>query len=159
MTIDVKQFLNTKFTGGANATVRKAIPIGEWKAVVDDVKLETFPGKKDPTKTYLRCTMFYRILDEKVLQEMGREKVIAVDGWLVDLTEGGDIDFGTDRNIDLGRVREATDCNKPGDEWSFPGFKDKIVKIKMVPDNERFKLNPDLYGKEVPTMVSNVTRF
>lgn len=151
MTIDVKSFLNTKFSGGANATVRRPVPIGEWKAVIDDVELEAFPGKKDPTKTYLRATFTYRILDEQCLAQLpGREKVVAVDGWLVDLTDGGDIDFSPDRNVNLGRVREATGCNKPGDEWSFPGFKNQIVKVKIT---------HEMYDGEPRTRVSNVVKF
>lgn len=150
MTIDVKQFLNTKFSGGANATVRRPVPVGEWKAIIDDVELETFPGKKDVTKTYLRCTLSYRILDESVQKELGRDKVVAVDGWLVDLTDAGDLDFGPDRNVHLGRLREATECNKPGDEWSFPGFKEKIVKVKIV---------HEMYEGEPRTKVSNVVKF
>lgn len=146
--IDVKQFLNTKFSGQTNATVRRPVPIGEWKAVIDDVELETFPGKKDTTKTYLRCNVSYRILDERVLAELGRDKVMAVDGWLVDLTDGGDIDFGPDRNVNLGRLRAATGCNNPGDEWSFPGFKGKTVKVKIT---------HEMYDGEPRTRVSNVT--
>lgn len=154
--IDVKQFLNTKFQGGANATVRRPVPIGEWKATIEDVELETFPGKKDPTKTYLRCIVSYRILDESVAKALAdsdgkpREKVVAVDGWLIDLTEGGDIDFGPDRNVNLGRLREATECNKPGDEWSFPGFKGKVVKVKIV---------HEMYEGEPRTKVANVVKF
>jgi hypothetical protein len=142
--------LNSKFSGGSNATVRRPIPIGEYKAQIEDVELEAFPGKKDPTKTYLRATFSYRILDEAVAKELGREKVTAVDGWLVDLTDGGDIDFGPDRNVNLGRVREATDCNKPGDEWSFPGFKGKVVKVKI---------GHEMYEGEPRTRVQNVVKF
>lgn len=154
--IDVKQFLNTKFSGGANALVRRPVPIGEYKATIDEVELEAFAGKKDVTKTYLRCTVSYRILDEQVALALAgadgkpREKVVAVDGWLVDLTDGGDIDFGPDRNINLGRLREATGCNKPGDEWSFPGFKGKVVKVKI---------GHEMYEGEPRTRVQNVAAF
>jgi hypothetical protein len=148
--IDVKQFLNTQFKGAASATTRRPVPIGEYKAVIDDVELEAFPGKKDPTKTYLRCTLKYSILDEAVKKQLEREKVVAVDGFLVDLTDSGDIDFGQDRNIKLGRVREATGCNKPGDEWSFPGFKGKIVKVKI---------GHEMYEGEPQTRVQNVVQF
>lgn len=148
--IDVKQFLNTQYQGGTNAVVRRPVPIGEYKAVVEDVDLEAFPGKKDPTKTYLRCTVSYRILDEEVIRKMERPTVTAVDGWLVDLTEGGDIDYSPDRNINLGRLRTATDCNKPGDAWSFPGFKGKVVKVKI---------NHEMYDGEPRTRVANVVKF
>ena len=150
MTIDVKAFLNTSFKGGANATVIRPVPIGEWKAVIEDVELEVNQGKKDVTKTYLKAYVSYRILDEQVLQQLGRDKVVAVDDWFVDLTDGGDIDFGPDRNIKLGRLREATGCNAPGDEWSFPGFKTKIVKVKI---------NHEMYNGEPRTRVQNVVKF
>jgi hypothetical protein len=148
--IDVKQFLNTNFKGASNSTRRQPIPVGEYKATIEDVELEAFPGKKDPTKSYLRATFTYRILDEALAKAMEREKVVAVDGFLVDLTEGGDIDFGKDRNIKLGRVREATGCNNPGDEWSFPGFKSKIVKVKI---------GHEMYEGEPQTRVQNVAVF
>jgi hypothetical protein len=153
MTIDLKQFMNTTFSGGSNATARRPVPVGEYKAVIDDVELETFPGKKDPSKTYLRCTVSYNILDEGVKKALDRkadQKVVAVDGWLVDLTDAGDIDFGPDRNTNLGKLREATGCNKPGDEWSFPGFKGKVVKVKI---------GHEMYEGEPRTRVTGLAQF
>lgn len=149
--IDAKQFMNTKFTGTPTLdTKRTPCEPGEFKAVVEEIDLESFPGVKDKTKTYLRMNLAFSVLDEALLKKMGREKIMVYDRSLLDLTAGGDLDFGKERNIRLGQLREATGCNKPGDEWSFPGFKGKIVKVKVF--HEMFEGEPQARVRSIATL-------
>lgn len=141
MAIDVATLLNTKFAGPANSVKRTPVPVGEWKSRIDDVELETFPGRKDPSKVYLRCNVTHVIIDEAPeIKALKREKVVMVQQFLVDLTDSGSIDFSEERNITLGRLRAATGMNTPGAEWSFPAFKGKVVKVKV--GHEMFEGEP-----------------
>jgi hypothetical protein len=149
MSIDVQQYLNAQFKG-ENAVKRTPIPVGEYKSVVGDVVLEAFPGKKDPSKTYLRCTVSHQLDDAGLRESLKREKVIIIQDFLVDLTESGDIDFGPDRNIKLGRLRAALGLNSPLEPWSFPMFKGRVCMVKV---------GHELYEGEPQSRVFNTTKL
>ena len=70
----------------------------------------------------------------------------------LDLNEQGQLDFGTNRNILLGQLREAIDQNTPGEPWSFfmlrgcRGFHAKVA-------HKASKNNPDAVFEQV-TMIA-----
>jgi hypothetical protein len=129
--IDIQQFMNAQQEGKENAVKRTPIPAGEYRAVVEDVTLESIQGKKDPAKVYLKCNVTYNLDDNGLRTQLKRDKVTITDGFLVDLTDSGSIDYSEDRNIRLGRLRRATGLNAPGQPWSFPMFKGRPLMVKV----------------------------
>lgn len=148
--IDIAQFMNAQQEGKENAVKRTPIPAGEYRAVVQDVELESIQGKKDPTKVYLKCNVTYNIDDAGLRETLKREKISISDGFLVDLTDSGSIDYSEDRNIRLGRLRRATGLNVPGQPWSFPMFKGRPLKIKI---------GHEMYEGEPQARVFNTTEL
>lgn len=130
MAIDVQQFLNATFTQ-PNSTKRDPVPPKDYIAVIDEADLETFPGKKDPTKNYLKLNLVYSVDDPALKAALGRDKVLVYDDFLLDLTEGGGLDFGRGKNVKLGRLREACGQNKEGQPWGFNMLKGQVVRIKV----------------------------
>jgi hypothetical protein len=137
--IDIQQFMNATYNE-ANSTKREANPVGEYPMKIDEVELETFPGVKDPTKTYLKLKLRLEILDPGVKAQLGRDKVVQFDDWLLDLTDGGGLDFGKGKNVRLGKVRDAVGQNVAGVPWAFPMLKGQVLKGKI--EHEMYQGDP-----------------
>jgi hypothetical protein len=146
--IDVKQMLAASFTE-PNATKRELIPPKDYLALIKDVDLEVFPGKKDPTKSFLKLNLQYSIDDPALRTALGRDEVVKFDNFLLDMTDAGTLDFGRGKNVRLGRLREACGQNVPGNPWSFPMLKGQVVRIKI---------GQELYNGEPIDTVDAVTK-
>lgn len=134
MSQTVDQPLATEFT---------LVPVNEYMAAVDDfdrdafetVEFEYKKGKLagTPGKMFkFNCPIV--INDDKVRQELGRDKVIITKQFILDLDEDGKLAFGTNRNVELGRLRDAVNQNGPG-PWSpaqLRGAGPFMVKVTHV---------------------------
>lgn len=100
----------------ANATKRDPLPIGEGLAQV--TKLEFSEGeykdkKTQQTKTWNRLDITAECEDPDYVKLVGdgtQDKVIFFHGIMLDMN-GGEIAVGSNKNIQLGRFREACDAN------------------------------------------------
>lgn len=146
--IDVKQLLSASFTE-PNATKREVIPPKDYLAVIKAVDLEVFPGKKDPSKSYLKLNVQYSIDDPALRAALNRDEVVKFDNFLLDMTDSGTIDFGRGKNVRLGRLREACSQNVPGQPWGFNMLKGQVVRIKV---------GQDVYNGEPVDTVEAVTK-
>lgn len=101
---------------GENATKRSPLPIGEPVAQV--TKLDFTSGdykdkKTQQTKTWNRLDATCEITDPEYCAQVGdgtQEKVIAFYGIMLDMN-GGEIATGENKNIALGKFRDACGCN------------------------------------------------
>lgn len=66
---------------------------------------------------------------------------------MLDLTDAGGLDFRPGRNVNLGRLREATGLNTPGQPFSFPMLEGRTVKISTGVRAD--KDDPDLQYTEI----------
>ena len=112
---NAEDFLN-QTTAEPMATSFQLIPEGEYLARLgtepDDIKVESVQGKKDPSKTYVRLTLQWDILDENLKQALGRDRIRIRDQFLIDVdSTTGLLEFGPDRNISLGQRRAALKLN------------------------------------------------
>ena len=139
MVIDIQQFLAATFTQPMS-TKREPVPPKDYVALIDEIELETFPGKKDTSKTYLKLSLIYSVDDPELKKQLNRDKVLVYDDFLLDLTEGGGLDFGKGKNVKLGRLREACGQNKEGQPWGFQMLKGQVVRIKV--GQEMYKGDP-----------------
>lgn len=56
----------------------------------------------------------FEVLDESVKQALSMDTVRVRKSYFLDLTPDGRVDFGPNKNIQLGKLREALGQNKPG---------------------------------------------
>lgn len=102
--------LNAKFEA-ANATRRDPLPIGETLAQV--TKLDFANGEKDG-KPWYKLNVQFSISDNEYLAKAQREVATITYGIMLDMTEAGTFAMGPNKNVSLGRLREATGTNQPG---------------------------------------------
>lgn len=126
---DPNQFLDLQITE-ANDTKTIPVPAGEFLAVVDDVKCRTW-NSKDGSKSGLTLDVTWSIDDAGVKELLGREKVTVRQGVMLDMTEAGGLDMGKGRNVGLGRLREATNLNTPGQPFAFSMLVGRPAKVNV----------------------------
>lgn len=132
----------------------KICPEGEYPAMIDDFDSSAFEQiefeyKKGPragqpgTMTKFSCPFI--INDESVKQLLNRDKVVISKQLILDIAETGGLDFGTNKNVALGQIRDAVGQNTSG-PWSISqlrGAGPVMVKI----DHITFKRNDGTTGK------------
>ncbi len=130
---DPNTFLNATFTE-SNSTEYVPIPVGEFAAFAESVKIEPWQKRDDPSKSGLRLDIVWNITDDNVKQLLARDVVKVTQGIMLDLTEGGNLDFGKGKNVNLGRVRAAVGLNNPGQPFSFGQIMGRAAKISIKHD-------------------------
>ena len=125
-----EQFLDTTLTE-SNDTKTIPVPVGEYTAVVEDVKCRQWTSKKDPSQSGITLEVIWNIDDSAVKELLGREKVTVKQGIMLDLTDSGGMDMGKGRNVGLGRLREALDLNTPGQPFSFSMLSGRLAKVSV----------------------------
>lgn len=127
---DPQQFLDMQVTE-QNDTKIIPIPVGEWPAQVDDVKVRPWQAKNDSSKAGLALDVTWNIQDPGVLGIVQREKATVKQGLMLDLTEQGGLDMGKGKNVSLGRLREAVGLNTPGKPFAFSMLMGQMAKVKV----------------------------
>jgi len=131
-----EQFLGAQFTD-ANSTELLPIPEGEYIAVTEPVTAESFKafdikrGDRAGQKGYM-LILSWNINDENgaLKEQLGRAPK-ARQSIMLDLGQGGTLEFGKGRNVGLGRVREALNQNLTGRPWAFSMLGGAVAKIKV----------------------------
>jgi hypothetical protein len=116
MTFDPTSFLNATFIG-ANDTSVIPCPEGDFLAIADKVEAKTW-SRKDGSASGLKLVILWDIQDQAAKDHTGRETVKVPQDIMLDLTEGGALDFGKGKNVALGRLREAVSLNDPSAPFS-----------------------------------------
>lgn len=111
---DPVELLNSNLV--ANATVRTPLPVGETVAQITEIKLAdgvSGPQSKKPGVPWARLDCTLEITDPEYLKTVGdgtREKAVTFLGIMLDMKDGK-IASGDDRNVRLGKLREACGVN------------------------------------------------
>lgn len=125
-----EQFLDMQVTE-SNDTKTIPVPVGEYTAVIEEVKVRQWQSKKDPSMSGLTLDVKWSIDDSAVKELLGRDKVTVNQGIMLDLTDSGGLDMGKGRNIGLGRLREALGLNAPGQPFSFMMLSGRVGKVSV----------------------------
>lgn len=126
-----EQFLDMQ-TIEANDTVVAPVPVGEYIAVVKDVKMRPWQSKSDPSKAGMALDVQWTIDDQSVKAALGRDEVNVKQGVMLDIREDGQgLDMGKGRNIGLGRLREATNLNAKGQPFAVTMLVGRMAKVKV----------------------------
>lgn len=129
-TFNPDQFLDMQITA-SHDTKLVPIPVGEYVAVVKEVKVVPWQSKADPSKAGLKLSVTWDIDDSSVKEFLGRDVVTARQDIMLDLTEAGGIDIGKGKNVGLGRLREALNLNTPGQPFSFNMIAGRPAKVAI----------------------------
>lgn len=125
-----EQFLDMQVTE-SNDTKAIPVPVGEYTAVIGEVKCRQWQSKKDPSQSGLTLNITWDVDDQAVKELLGRDKVTVRQGIMLDLTDSGGLDMGKGRNIGLGRLREATNLNTPGQPFAFSMLSGRVAKVNV----------------------------
>lgn len=124
------QFLDMQVTE-ANDTKIVPVPVGEYNAVVSEVKVASWQKKDDPSVAGLKLQITWELDSPEVKALLQRDKVTVRQDQMLDLTESGGLDMGKGRNVGLGRLREATGLNTPGQPFSFTMLTGRMAKVSI----------------------------
>ncbi|QGH72965.1 MAG: protein of unknown function DUF669 [Siphoviridae sp. ctdEk19] len=127
---DPQTFLDAQTTD-ANSTVMEPCPIGEWPAAVADVEIKSGVSQKsgDP---WTKLNVKWEIQGTPANEQLDRPVIRVTQGLMLDLTESGGLDAGRGKNVQLGRLREATGLNVPGQPFSFRMLIGRSAKVNVV---------------------------
>jgi len=125
-----EQFLDMQIND-SNDTKSVPIPVGEYVAVVSEVKCRQWTSKKDPSNSGMTLDVKWELDDANLKELLGRDKITVSQGIMLDITDSGGLDMGKGRNIGLGRLREAMDLNKPGQPFSFMMLNGRVGKVAV----------------------------
>ena len=126
-----EQFLEMQ-VNEASSTETIPVPVGEYTALIGEVKVRPWQKKDDPSVAGLTLDVTWEIDSPEVKELLGRQKVTCRQGIMLELTESGTLDMGKGRNVQLGRLREAVDLNTPGVPFSFPMLPGRLAKVKVT---------------------------
>lgn len=147
---DPSQFLDMTIEGD-NSTVAIPVPAGEFAAIIDKVDVRQWTKRDDPTVSGLTLEVFWAIEDDGVKEMLGRDKVLAKQGIMLDITEAGGLDMGKGKNVGLGRLRAACNLNNPGQAFSFQQLPGQFAKVTVTHRTD--KDDPEKIYAEVKTVV------
>lgn len=123
-------FLETSVTE-ANDTKLIPVPVGEYNAVITDVKARQWQGKADPSKSGVALDLQWEIDDVNVKALLDRDKVTVKQGVMLDMSDSGGLDMGKGKNVSLGKLREAVGLNEPGRAFAFSQLLGQMAKVKV----------------------------
>lgn len=133
---DPQSFLDASTTEAL--VKRPPIPAGtELVGVITAQKPRAWTGKKDPTMggIAIDLTVEFDLTGYPAVQAIvGLDKVQIVDGIMLDLTEGGSIDYAPGKNGKLRRYREALGLNVPGQSFSIRMMEGRPIRCKIKHD-------------------------
>ena len=124
------QFLDMQVTE-SNSTETVPVPIGEYTAVIAEVKCRQWTKKDDPSVSGLALDLVWDIDNEAVRTLLDRSKVTCKQGIMLDITDAGGLDMGKGKNVGLGRLREAVNLNVPGQPFAFSMLVGRMAKVKV----------------------------
>lgn len=112
-TFDPDGFMQSSYEE-ANEVNYTPIPDGEYTALLESAKAREFQTKTGPAKV-IDCG--WHVMDEKLQEEMKMEKIVINQSIFLDFTTDGRLEFNTNKNVPLGRLRDAFGQNT-GAPWS-----------------------------------------
>lgn len=129
-------------------------PEGTYQAMVGDfdekaIEKFDFTYKNGPKAgqpgSMVKFNLPWSIQDATVLASLGRDSLTIYQQIVLDTAENGALDWGKDRNIQLGRVRKAVNQNNPG-AWNVSNLKGAGPALVKV-THETFKRRDGSEGK------------
>lgn len=135
MSFDASKFLEQS-TDKAMQTSMSPCPEGEYLAQVE--KVEAFPVKDRETQQVrsdaFRLQLTWDILDQELLESIDRKGITVRQSIFIDLDEDGSFADGKDKNVSLGKLRDAVGQNSGS--WTPSNLigQQAVVKVTHRPN-------------------------
>jgi len=124
-----ESFMSSQFTESLE-TKFVAVPEGEYPAVVKHVEASTWQSR-DGSKSGLKLDLTWAIDDESVRQATGMAEPQVRQSIMLDLTESGGLATGPNKNVNLGRLRDAVGQNVSGKPWAPPMLSGQVARVTV----------------------------
>lgn len=127
---DPEQFLDEEVESDMS-TRGVPVPEGEYQAAITRLQPRTFEAK-EPGKSDTNCLdVTWEIQnDPQLAEELGRTPTVRQRVFL-DITSDGNLDTAKGRNTGLGKLREATGLNKPGESFRVNNLIGQVATITV----------------------------
>jgi hypothetical protein len=121
----------------------KMVPAGEYPAMIGDFDSSAFEiidfeykkgARAGQPGQMTKFTIPFIINDDAVKAEMGRDNVIVTSQIILDIGTDGGVDFGPNKNVQLGRIRDAVGQNTAG-SWTIANLRGAgpvMVKVDHI---------------------------
>ena len=129
-TFDPSSFMAQE-TSGEMETRYTPVPADDYTSTIDAIDVREVGDSVVLDVTHL-------ILDSELAKKMGMEQLLVRQGIFLDIEPGGAIAIGPNKNVKLGRLREAVGQNTSG-PWSFQMLKGAgplRISVSIKPDKE-----------------------
>lgn len=124
-----ESFMQSQFTE-ALETHFVAVPEGEYPAVIKSVECASWQSR-DGAKAGLKLDLTWAIDDEGVKQSTGMAEPQVRQSIMLDLTDSGGLAIGPNRNVNLGRLREAVGQNQSGKPWNPSMLQGQVARVSV----------------------------
>ena len=140
----------------------RMVPEGEFQAMIGDFTSEAFSqidfqyskgerAGQPGTMTKFDCP--FVINDSRLTQELGRENATVGCQLILDIANDGGLDFGPNKNVRLGQIRNAVGQNSPG-PWQISHLRGAgPVMVRVVHKSGKRKDGSDWKRAEVDRVV------
>lgn len=142
MAFDVNQFLNTSIEAAHEVDFTN-VPDGEYRVNIDGIDAKA--GKSEGDQNSVMLTLKLKFHDAAIAELMNRDPYIWNYIVFVECDQNYQVLYGKNQNIELGRVRAATNTNNPNKKFSFSMLEntpDLIIKVQNKKDkNDKERAN------------------
>jgi hypothetical protein len=118
-------------TNEAGSTESVPVPEGEYTGIIKSITPRQWSKKDDPTVSGLAFDVLYELEDDALKALLERKVVTIKQGFMMDLTDGGAIDYGKGKNIAWNRLRDACGLNQPGRPFAPSMLLGQFVKVAV----------------------------
>lgn len=122
MAQETDQEMETKYT---------PIPDGDYVSMIDD-KLDLKEVNGSPV-----IDLYHIVDDPELAEKMGMERISVKQSIFCDTDRAGNLEFGPNKNVKLGKLRAALNQNTPGQAWNInmlAGAGPLRIKVGSRPD-------------------------
>lgn len=132
---NVAEFMNENIDAQFDTAI---IPIPEGEHIgqigTDEKAVEISYGiSQKNNKPWMRADIRVHLTDPNLaiqLQRQEGQEIVARYGLMIDLDEQGKLDTRPQRNVNLGKLRDAVGQNQAG-PWNFSQLKGRPIKVKI----------------------------
>ena len=131
---DPATFMNQE-TEGPMETRYTPLPEKDYTATIGDGENDVVVRKAEDS---ILLDVTYVVHDAELAEKMGMERLSVRQGIFLDVGANGVIELGPNKNVKLGRLREALGQNKPG-PWNFAmlrGAGPILISVTIKPDKD-----------------------
>jgi hypothetical protein len=117
---DTENFLSSS-AGGTLSTERTLIPADTYaNANIKDLKINHgIIGSGDNAgKPWVRLNVIWQIDSQELRDLLDRAFVTVTQGFMLDVTEDGELDTGKGKNVRLGKLKKALGLNEKEAQWA-----------------------------------------